>query len=71
MAVNIGQTVIPALMLEGQALVIESELVKHSGVEVMNRDLALGDAVAEVIGLAVDQSRFDKKYAGLLPSFRL
>ena len=49
-AVYIGQTKLPALVLECQSLVIDAHQVQDRGVQVVNVDRILGDVVAERIG---------------------
>ena len=55
-AVNICQTIVPSLMAEGQALMINPRLMHHGGVEIMNRNLVAHDGVAKVVGFPVDQA---------------
>ncbi len=64
MAVNIGEAVIPTLMFEGETLVIEPKLMEHGRMQIVNRDLALGDTVAEVVGFAVNETRFKTSASG-------
>jgi len=54
-----GELLVEALVIEGELVVINSQLVKDGGVKVADVDGILGDVVAEVIGLAVNLSAFD------------
>ena len=54
LTVNVSQAEMTALELEGELLMVQSQAVKHSGVEVMDVDRILHNIVAEVVGLSVD-----------------
>ena len=58
MAVHIGQAEVAALVLVGELLMINTELVEQSGVEVMHVNGILDDIVAVVIGLTVSNPTF-------------
>ena len=55
-AVDVGEAKVPTLEAGGELGVIEAELVKDGGVEVVNVDLVLDGIEAEFIGLAVVDS---------------
>ena len=48
-----------ALVLVGEAFVVDAEAVHHGGVEVVDLDGVLGDVVAEVVGFSVADAGFD------------
>ena len=58
-AVHISEAELAALELVGQGFVVDSELVKNGGVEVVDMDFFFGDVVGKVIGRAVSDARFD------------
>jgi len=45
-----GEYRVEALELVGEALVVDAELVEHGGLDVVDRDGVMGDAVAEFVG---------------------
>ncbi len=45
-AVNICQTIVPSLMAEGQALMINPRLMHQGGVEIMNRNLVANHRIS-------------------------
>ena len=47
---HIGQAERAAVVLEGEAFVIETHQVEHRGVQVVDVDLAFDAVVAEVVG---------------------
>ena len=57
LAVDVGETEVAALVVEGQALVVDAEEVEQGGVEVVDVNAAVDDVVAEVVGLAVAECR--------------
>ena len=57
--VDIGQSVVAPLVTEGQAFVVDAELVHESGMKVVYWNLILDYGVAKVIGFAVDEPRFE------------
>ena len=59
MAVHIGEAVVPSLEEVSELLVVDSELVKNGGVEIVHVDGVLGDVVAEVVRAAVGHAGFD------------
>src|SRR5262249_17369446 len=59
LAVDVGQTEIPALETVSELLVIKSEAMKDGGVEVVDVDRVLDDVIAEIVGLAVTDAGFD------------
>ena len=59
MSVNIGEAEIAALESVAQFLVIDSQQMKHCGVEIMDVNGIFGDVVAEIIRRAVDVAAFD------------
>lgn len=54
-----GELLIQSLVFESEVIVIESQLVEKRCVKIADMDGVLGDVVAEVIGIAVDQTAFD------------
>ena len=56
---HIGESVVAALVAEGETFVVNAELVHQGGVEIVNGHFIFDDGVAEVIGLAVDESRLE------------
>ena len=57
-SVDIGQAEVAALVLVGELLMINPELVEQGGVEVVHVHGILDDIVAVVIGLAVSNAAF-------------
>lgn len=53
MPVDIGETIVSALKLVGEFLVIKPKEVHQGGLKVVNVDGVFGDIEADVIGLAV------------------
>ena len=51
-AVDVGESIVTPLMPVDRLLVVESELVEHRRVEIVNLDGILDDVVREVVGLA-------------------
>src|SRR5262245_31607048 len=47
------QSLVEALVLERELLVVEAELVEHSSVEITDVDWVLHDVVREIVGFAV------------------
>jgi hypothetical protein len=47
---DIGQSALNAVMVEGQLGVIESEQIQDSGMEIVSRDRILADVVADFVG---------------------
>ena len=56
LSVNVRKTEVAAGVAEGQLLVIETHDVQDRGVEIVNVNGVLSDFVADVVGLAVDDS---------------
>src|SRR5437867_11840266 len=63
-AVYVGEAEVAALELVDQLLVVDAQQAEHGGVEVMDVDGVFDDVVAVVVGLAVDQARFDPAAGG-------
>lgn len=59
LAVDVGETEIPALVAEGEFLVVEAELVEQRGLEIVDADRILGGTVVEFVGLAVGVARLE------------
>ena len=57
--VDVGQSEVTPGIAIGQALVIESQQVKQSGVEIVHVDLVLDRLVAELVGGAVGEAGLD------------
>ena len=55
-AMHVGQAEIATLEAIGQLLVIDAQAVQDRGVQVVNVDRLVGDVVAEIVGLAVDDA---------------
>ena len=49
-AVDVGEAVVAAAVAEGEALVVEAELVEDRGVDVVDGQGVGDDGVAEVVG---------------------
>ena len=58
-AVDVGKTVIAALLAEGQAAVVQAETMENRCVQIVNVNRIAGDVVAIVVGLAVGQAALD------------
>ena len=54
-----GEFGVESLVLEGEALVVDAELVEHGGVEVADVDGVFDGIVAEVVGSSVDGAAID------------
>ena len=59
MAVNVGEAEVAALESSGELFVIEAELVKDRGVEIVDVNFVFNRVEAEVIGLAMVHAAFD------------
>lgn len=59
MSMHIGQTEITSIIAIGEPFVIESQLVKEGGVQVVHMHLVLHGVVSEFIGGAVTESGFE------------
>jgi hypothetical protein len=49
-AVDIGEPVVAALVVEGEPFVVEAETVEDGGLEVVDVDRVFSDVEAEVVG---------------------
>jgi len=58
-AVDVGEAVVAAGVVEGEAFVIEAHEVEDGGVEVVDVDAIGGDADPVFVGLAVGDAGFD------------
>ena len=56
---HIGQTVVAALVLKGQLLVVDTQQVQACGMKVVNVDFILGDAESKFVGASISESFFD------------
>ena len=56
MAMDISEAEVAALATEGEAFVVDAELVKNRGVEIVDVNLILGGVIAEVIGGTVGEA---------------
>ena len=59
MTMNVGETEVSSLVLEGQSLMIDAEEMKQGGVEVVYVDRVGLHAVAVVVGGTVGGARLD------------
>src|SRR6187401_2470667 len=57
LAMNVREPVAPALEKIRQPFVVHTEQMQHRGVEVMHVNAVFRDVVAELVGLAVHQTR--------------
>ncbi len=57
--VDAGESLVEALEGEGEAVVVDAELVEDGGVEVADADFVFGDVVGVVVGFAVGDAAFD------------
>mgnify|MGYP002837535359 CR=1 FL=1 len=57
LAVDVGQSVVAALELEGQLLVVDAEQMQDRGLKIVHMHRVAGDVVGEVVRLAVDEAR--------------
>ncbi len=55
---HVGEAEVAALVAEGEALVVEAELVQDGGVEVVHVHGVLGDVEAELVRFAVGEAGF-------------
>ena len=55
---HVGQAEVAAEVVPGELGVVDAEQVQHRGVQVVDVDLAVDDAVAHVIGFAVGEAAF-------------
>ena len=53
MSVDIGQPKVPALVLVGEALMVDSKQVHDGGVKVVHVDAILGDIVRVFVGMSM------------------
>ena len=58
-AVNVGQPIIPALLAERQAAMIQAQTMQDGRIQIVNVDRITNDIVAVVIRLAVHMSATD------------
>ena len=56
MAMDIGEAEVATLAAEGEAFVVDPELVKNGGVEIVDVNFILGGVIAEVIGGTVGKA---------------
>jgi hypothetical protein len=56
---HVGQSVLAALIAERQACMIDPAEMQHGGLHVMDVDRVGNDVPGEVVGLAINGSRFD------------
>ena len=61
---NIRKAEIAALEAVGELLVFDAQLMENGGVEIVNVDDVFHGVVAEVVGFAVADSRFDSASGG-------
>jgi len=55
---HIGEAEVAALTAEGEAFMVDSQLVKNSSMEVVDVNFVLGGVIAKVIGRTVGEARF-------------
>ena len=58
LAVDIGQSILPPLVLEQESFMIDPQQVQDRRVEIVNVDRILGDVVREVVGASMDMALF-------------
>ena len=56
---HVGQTVLAALVLEGQSGVVNAQAVQHGGMQVVHMYRLVDDVVAVVVGLAMRNPRLN------------
>ena len=56
MAMDIGEAEVAALAAEGEPFVVDAELVKNGGVEIVDVNFILGGVIAKVIGGTVGEA---------------
>lgn len=56
---NVGQAMVTAAVAEGEAFVVDPQLVQDCDVDVVDRDWILRDRLAEVVGGAVSHAAAD------------
>ena len=56
MAMDISEAEVAALAAESEAFVVDAELVKNGGVEIVDVNFILGGVIAEVIGGTVGEA---------------
>ena len=56
---DIGESEVAALEAVGEALVVHAQDVQDGGLEIVDVDGVLGDAIPEFVGGAVDVAAFD------------
>ena len=56
---HIGQAKIATLVPECQSLVVDTQAVQNGGIEIVDMDRVLQHVVAEIVRLAMHDSRFD------------
>src|SRR5689334_2425702 len=54
-----GELHVEALVLYGEAFVVEAHQLQHRGVQVRNGHRVFHDIVGKLVGLAVNRARFD------------
>ena len=59
LTMNISQAMVTALILERQPLVVDSQTVQQSRVQIVDVDRVLDDVVAVIIGFTHRDSRLD------------
>ena len=57
MAMDIGEAEVAALAAEGEPFVVDAELVKNGGVEIVDVNLVLNGVIAELVGGTVGEAR--------------
>ena len=50
---DVGETKVPALVLVGEALMVDSKQVHDGGVKVVHMDAILGDVVRVFVGMSM------------------
>lgn len=58
-SVNVGQPEVSPLVSVGELLVVDAKAMQHGRVQIMNVNRLVDNVVAEIIGFAVDNTRFD------------
>ena len=59
-----GEALVEALVLKGEALVVDAELVEEGGVEIVDVDGVFDDIITHLVGFAVGEAFFDAAAGG-------
>ena len=59
LSLDIGETKSPPLILEGQLLMMDAQLMEHCSMEIMNIYRIFGHVVAEIIRASIGNPSFE------------